>query len=44
MRYKLTIQYDGGGYHGWQRQKNGITVQEAMETALERIVRVPTVV
>ena len=32
MRYKLTIQYDGGGYHGWQRQKNGITVQEAMET------------
>ncbi len=33
MNYKLTMAYDGTEYHGWQRQKNGITVQEVMEDA-----------
>ena len=34
---KLTISYDGGGYHGWQRQKEGITtVQQVLEEAIER--------
>ena len=32
--YKLTIEYDGGGYHGWQRQKNGRTIQGEIEKAL----------
>lgn len=35
--FKLTIEYDGTNYHGWQVQPNGITVQETIETALERI-------
>ena len=34
MTYKLTIAYDGTNYHGWQRQKNGITVQEVLENVL----------
>lgn len=34
MTYKLTIAYDGTAYHGWQRQKNGITVQEVLEGVL----------
>ncbi|MEO2033380.1 MAG: tRNA pseudouridine(38-40) synthase TruA [Planctomycetaceae bacterium] len=30
----LTISYDGTGYHGWQVQPNGITVQECLESAI----------
>lgn len=32
-RYKLTIEYDGRLFVGWQRQANGPSVQEAIETA-----------
>jgi tRNA pseudouridine38-40 synthase len=35
--YKLTIEYDGTGYHGWQRQKNDPTVQAEIEKALHKI-------
>ena len=35
-RYKLTIEYGGTGLVGWQRQANGLSVQEALETAFER--------
>jgi tRNA pseudouridine38-40 synthase len=36
-RYKLTIEYDGSGFVGWQRQANGPSIQEAIETALASI-------
>lgn len=32
----LRLSYLGTHYHGWQRQKNGITVQECLETAIEK--------
>jgi tRNA pseudouridine38-40 synthase len=32
-RYKLTIEYDGGPFVGWQRQANGRSVQQALEEA-----------
>jgi tRNA pseudouridine38-40 synthase len=35
-RYKLTLEYDGSGLVGWQRQANGLSVQEVLETAVER--------
>ncbi len=35
-RYRLTIEYCGTGLVGWQRQANGLSVQEALETALHR--------
>ena len=35
-RYKLTIEYAGTGLVGWQRQANGLSVQEALETAITR--------
>lgn len=38
MVYKLTLSYDGGGFAGWQRQSNAVTVQEVLEGALSRIV------
>lgn len=34
---KLTLQYDGTNYHGWQVQKNAVTVQETVKAALEKI-------
>lgn len=43
MRYgkACVCQYDGTGYSGWQRQKNGISIQEIMETALEKVYGEP---
>jgi tRNA pseudouridine38-40 synthase len=35
-RYKLILEYDGTGLVGWQRQNNGLSVQEVVETAVER--------
>ncbi len=34
MNIAVKIMYDGAAYHGWQYQKNGITVQERIETVL----------
>jgi tRNA pseudouridine38-40 synthase len=33
-RFKLTIEYDGAPFVGWQRQRNGPSVQEALEAAI----------
>lgn len=33
----MRIRYDGTNYHGWQRQKNGITVQQVMEDNLSAL-------
>jgi tRNA pseudouridine38-40 synthase len=35
-RYKLILEYDGSGLVGWQRQANGLSVQEILEIAAER--------
>ena len=37
MRIGLIISYDGTGYCGWQRQENGISVQEKIEDALREL-------
>jgi tRNA pseudouridine38-40 synthase len=34
----LLIAYDGTDFHGWQRQSNALTVQECLESAIERIL------
>jgi tRNA pseudouridine38-40 synthase len=36
-RWRLTIEYDGGPFMGWQRQDHGPSVQQALEQALERM-------
>jgi tRNA pseudouridine38-40 synthase len=37
MRFAMIIEYDGTDYSGWQRQKNGISVQQKIEEALEKL-------
>ncbi|RRD02182.1 tRNA pseudouridine(38-40) synthase TruA [Prevotella sp. OH937_COT-195] len=37
-RYFLFLCYDGYRYHGWQKQPNGITVQQEIEKALSIIL------
>lgn len=39
MRYKLTIAYDGSAFHGWQRQKDSISVQQFLEETLSTILK-----
>ncbi len=35
-RYKLTLEYDGRDFVGWQRQDNGTAIQELVEDAIAR--------
>ena len=35
--FRMEISFDGTAYHGWQRQPNGITVQEVVEAKLSRL-------
>lgn len=39
MRYKLTMSYDGAYFHGFQRQKEDLSVQEKLEEALSLIFK-----
>jgi tRNA pseudouridine38-40 synthase len=36
--YKLTIEYDGSRYRGWQEQSNAMTVQEVIKNALNEVL------
>ncbi|SMC18910.1 tRNA pseudouridine38-40 synthase [Desulfacinum hydrothermale DSM 13146] len=39
--FKLILEYDGSNYHGWQRQKGALTVQEVLESRLEIMLNRP---
>lgn len=36
-RLKLTIEYSGAAYSGWQRQTNGIAIQQVIEEAIRKL-------
>jgi len=40
-RYKLSIEYDGAPFCGWQIQDNGASVQGALEDAVKAICGEP---
>lgn len=39
MRYFFRVEYRGTAYHGWQRQRNGTSIQECLEQALSTVCR-----
>ena len=41
MQLRLTIEYEGEAYQGWQIQPGGPTVQEVLERALATVLREP---
>ncbi len=43
-RYRLTVEYDGTSYRGWQRQNNLPTIQLALEQAIEAFTGEPVTV
>ncbi|MEZ4749861.1 MAG: tRNA pseudouridine(38-40) synthase TruA [Bdellovibrionota bacterium] len=38
MNVRLTIEYDGSDYRGWQRQDGAPSIQETIEKAIEKVV------
>ena len=36
-RWRLTVEYDGGPFMGWQRQEHGPSVQQTLQEALQRM-------
>ena len=41
MNIKLTVEYDGTNYHGWQFQANSDSIQAVLERALSTFLRTP---
>ncbi len=39
--FALGIEYDGSRFHGWQRQRTRVSVQEVLETALSQVADQP---
>lgn len=37
FKFALGIEYDGTNYHGWQKQKNAITIQGKVDTAISKV-------
>ena len=42
MNIKLTVEYDGTNYCGWQTQPNGRSIQSVLEEAVSTFLRSPT--
>ncbi len=40
-RYLMKLCYDGTNYHGWQKQQNGLAIQEVLERTLQQFSHVP---
>lgn len=37
VKFKIIIEYDGSNYVGWQKQDNGVSIQEVIEKALLKL-------
>ncbi len=43
-RWRLTVEYDGGPFVGWQRQELGASVQQTLEEAIHRMTGEPATI
>jgi tRNA pseudouridine38-40 synthase len=43
-RWRLTIEYDGGPFLGWQRQEHGPSIQQVIEEAVAQMTGEPSIV
>tara|TARA_B110000881_G_scaffold203226_1_gene203791 strand:- start:331 stop:606 length:276 start_codon:yes stop_codon:yes gene_type:complete len=41
--YQIIIEYDGTNFVGWQKQKNGPSVQQSIEKILTKILKQKTI-
>ena len=39
FNYQIIIEYDGVNFIGWQKQKNGLSVQQKIEKILTKILK-----
>jgi len=39
FNYKLTIQYEGTDYAGWQIQENALTIQEVISNSIKQLLQ-----
>ncbi|MDR2349238.1 MAG: tRNA pseudouridine(38-40) synthase TruA [Deltaproteobacteria bacterium] len=44
VNFKIIVSYNGARYAGWQRQENGLAVQELLETAVGKVCGHPVIV
>ena len=42
--YKITIEYDGTNFVGWQRQENGLSIQQLVEDAIKKLTNNKTII
>lgn len=42
LKFKLTLAFDGTGYHGWQGQRSGRGVQDQLQAAVARLFKNPS--
>ena len=35
--YKITIEYEGTNFVGWQRQENGLSIQQLIEESIQKL-------
>ena len=41
-RYKIVVEYIGTGFVGWQRQINGLSIQQVLEEAIYQLTKINT--
>tara|TARA_B100000767_G_scaffold248114_1_gene248790 strand:- start:159 stop:899 length:741 start_codon:yes stop_codon:yes gene_type:complete len=42
--YQILVEYDGTKFVGWQIQKNGLSIQEVLQKAIQRITKKRTII